>query len=134
MNNTNYFCIKTVFNCKCKFKLIYYQQAENNFMFQIACINVDKFFFLQRILLFRFMSDQEGWQELCELYLLEQDLARAAFCMEELLIHNPHSHLIHQRYAEIRYSQVSFYSTKIFMIENNLCAYIFLIKRTIDFN
>jgi hypothetical protein len=52
------------------------------------------------------MSDQEAWQELCELYLLEQDFARAAFCMEELILHNPHSHLIHQRYAEIRYTQV----------------------------
>ncbi|XP_046994537.1 ER membrane protein complex subunit 2-like [Schistocerca americana] len=56
----------------------------------------------------KFMSDQEGWQELCELYLMEQDLARAAFCMEELLLHNPHSHLIHQRYAEIKYTQGGF--------------------------
>ncbi|XP_047110809.1 ER membrane protein complex subunit 2-like isoform X2 [Schistocerca piceifrons] len=55
----------------------------------------------------KFMSDQEGWQELCELYLMEQDLARAAFCMEELLLHNPHSHLIHQRYAEIKYTQAA---------------------------
>ena len=56
---------------------------------------------------FRFMSDQEAWQELCELYLIEQDFARAAFCMEELILHNPHNHLLHQRYAEIRYSQVT---------------------------
>ncbi|KAJ9585077.1 hypothetical protein L9F63_020585 [Diploptera punctata] len=53
----------------------------------------------------KFMSDQEAWQELCDLYLIEQDFARAAFCMEELILHNPHSHLIHQRYAEIRYTQ-----------------------------
>nr|CAD7572522.1 unnamed protein product [Timema californicum] len=53
----------------------------------------------------KFMSDQEGWQELSELYLQEQDFGRAAFCMEELILHNPHSHLIHQHYAEIKYTQ-----------------------------
>ncbi|XP_066598925.1 ER membrane protein complex subunit 2-like isoform X2 [Prorops nasuta] len=53
----------------------------------------------------KFMSDQEGWHELCDLYLQEQDYVKAAFCMEELILHNPHSHLIHQRYAEIKYSQ-----------------------------
>lgn len=52
------------------------------------------------------MSDQEAWHELCDLYLQEQDYAKAAFCMEELILHNPHSHLIYQRYAEIKYSQV----------------------------
>ncbi|XP_066992830.1 ER membrane protein complex subunit 2-A [Anabrus simplex] len=56
----------------------------------------------------KFMSDQEGWQELCELYLMEQDYARAAFCMEELVLHNPHNHLMHQRYADIRYTQGGF--------------------------
>jgi hypothetical protein len=29
--------------------------------------------------------------------------------MEELILHNPHNHLIHQRYAEIRYTQVRLY-------------------------
>ncbi|XP_071451020.1 ER membrane protein complex subunit 2-A-like isoform X2 [Hetaerina americana] len=53
----------------------------------------------------KFMSDQEAWQELSELYLMETDFARAAFCMEELLLQNPHNHLVHQRYAEIRYTQ-----------------------------
>ncbi|KAJ1529292.1 hypothetical protein ONE63_006089 [Megalurothrips usitatus] len=53
----------------------------------------------------KFMSDQEAWQELCELYLIEQDYAKAAFCMEELILHNPHNHLIHQRYADIKYTQ-----------------------------
>ena len=52
------------------------------------------------------MSDQEAWFEMCDLYLQEQDYAKAAFCMEELILHNPHSHLIYQRYAEIKYSQV----------------------------
>lgn len=54
-----------------------------------------------------FMSDQEGWHELCNLYLSEGEYAKAAFCMEELLLHNPHSHLIHQRLADIRYTMVS---------------------------
>lgn len=54
----------------------------------------------------RFMSDQEGWHELCSLYLAEGEYAKAAFCMEEVLLHNPHSHLIHQRLADIRYTMV----------------------------
>lgn len=52
------------------------------------------------------MSDQEAWHELCNLYLSEGEYAKAAFCMEEVLLHNPHSHLIHQRLAEIRYTMV----------------------------
>lgn len=53
------------------------------------------------------MSDQEAWHELCSLYLSENEYSKAAFCMEEVLLHNPHSHLIHQRLAEIRYTMVS---------------------------
>lgn len=56
------------------------------------------------------MSDQEAWHELCSLYLTEGEYSKAAFCMEEVLLHNPHSHLIHQRLAEIRYTMVSFFS------------------------
>jgi hypothetical protein len=52
------------------------------------------------------MIDQEAWQELSELYLTEQEYGKAAFCMEELILHNPHNHLFHQRYAEIKYTQV----------------------------
>lgn len=55
----------------------------------------------------RFMSDQEAWHELCSLYLAESEYSKAFFCMEEVLLHNPHSHLIHQRLAEIRYTMVS---------------------------
>ncbi|XP_014287030.1 ER membrane protein complex subunit 2 [Halyomorpha halys] len=55
-----------------------------------------------------FMVDQEAWQELCELYLCEQEYGKAAFCMEELLLHNPHNHLFHQRLAEIKYTQGGF--------------------------
>ncbi|KAF4517777.1 hypothetical protein B566_EDAN002982 [Ephemera danica] len=39
------------------------------------------------------------------MYLNELEFAKAAFCLEELLLHSPHNHLIHQRYAEIRYTQ-----------------------------
>merc|ERR1719493_687290 len=51
-----------------------------------------------------FMSDQEAWLELSELYSLEQEYSKAAFCCEEVLLHNPHNHLYHQRQAEIRYT------------------------------
>ncbi|KAJ8674756.1 hypothetical protein QAD02_010542 [Eretmocerus hayati] len=56
----------------------------------------------------KFMSDQEAWHELCDLYLQEQEYGKAAVCMEELILHNPHNHLLHQRYAEIKYSQGGF--------------------------
>lgn len=55
-----------------------------------------------------FMVDQEAWQELCDLYLGEQEYGKAAFCMEELILHNPHNHLYHQRLAEIKYTQGGF--------------------------
>jgi tetratricopeptide (TPR) repeat protein len=51
------------------------------------------------------MSDMEAWLELCDLHLQEQDYARAAFCLEELLLANPYNHMIHQKYAEIKYTQ-----------------------------
>lgn len=50
------------------------------------------------------MSDQEAWHELCNLYLIEGDYNKAVFCMEEVLLHNPYSHLIHQRLGDIRYT------------------------------
>jgi len=52
-----------------------------------------------------FMSDTEAWMELCELYLREQDYAKAAFCCEELILHNPNNHVYFQRYADVRYTQ-----------------------------
>ncbi|XP_054266809.1 ER membrane protein complex subunit 2-like [Macrosteles quadrilineatus] len=61
----------------------------------------------------KFMVDQEAWQELCDLYLSEQEYGRAAFCMEELILHNPHSHLLHQRLAEIKYTQGGFENMEI---------------------
>lgn len=54
------------------------------------------------------MADTEAWQELSELYVNEQDFSKAAFCVEELILHHPHNHLLHQRYADIRYTQGGF--------------------------
>ncbi|GAB6029001.1 hypothetical protein CHUAL_004790 [Chamberlinius hualienensis] len=53
----------------------------------------------------KFMSDQESWLELSDFYIMEQEYSKAAFCMEELILFNPHNHLYYQRYAEIKYTQ-----------------------------
>lgn len=52
----------------------------------------------------KFMSDVEGWQQLCDLYLSVGEYSKAVFCAEELILHHPHSHFIHQRVADIRYT------------------------------
>jgi len=52
----------------------------------------------------KFMNDQEAWLELSDLYIQEQDYSKAAFCIEELILANPHNHLYHERYAEIQYT------------------------------
>lgn len=52
----------------------------------------------------KFMNDQEAWKELCELYMLEQDYLKAIFCMEELLLSHPLSHIYHTRLAEMHYT------------------------------
>ncbi|CAG4946170.1 unnamed protein product [Colias eurytheme] len=52
----------------------------------------------------KFISDMEAWQELSELYLQMGEYSRAAFCVEELILHQPHNHLFHQRLADIRYT------------------------------
>jgi len=52
-----------------------------------------------------FLNDNESWMELCNLYLTEMDYAKAAHCMEEVLLSNPNNHLFHQRLGEIKYSQ-----------------------------
>lgn len=51
-----------------------------------------------------FMSDQEAWMELANLYIDMQEYHKAAFCLEELILTHPHNHLYHQRYAEIHYT------------------------------
>ncbi|KAK3087125.1 hypothetical protein FSP39_002027 [Pinctada imbricata] len=51
-----------------------------------------------------FMTDFEAWMELCDLYLSQQDYGKACFCVEELIMSNPHNHLYHQKFAEIKYT------------------------------
>lgn len=53
----------------------------------------------------QFVGDQEAWHELAELYINEHDYAKAAFCLEELMMTNPHNHLYCQQYAEVKYTQ-----------------------------
>lgn len=47
------------------------------------------------------MTDYESWNELCDLYLTQHDYTNAAFCLEELIMSNPHNHLYHQKYADV---------------------------------
>uniref|UniRef100_A0A4W3IM16 ER membrane protein complex subunit 2 n=1 Tax=Callorhinchus milii TaxID=7868 RepID=A0A4W3IM16_CALMI len=53
----------------------------------------------------QFVGDQEAWHELAELYINEHDYGKAAFCLEELMMTNPHNHLYCQNYAEVKYTQ-----------------------------
>lgn len=78
-----------------------------------------------------FMNDQEAWKELCELYMLEQEYSRAIFCMEELLLSHPLSHIYHTRLAEMHYTlgthesleqARSYYSQALKFNENNVRA------------
>ena len=39
--------------------------------------------------------------ELCDLYILEQDYNKAAFCCEELILHNPNNHIYFQRCIQV---------------------------------
>ncbi len=48
-----------------------------------------------------FQADHEAWLELCEAYLNEMEFAKAAFCLEELILMYPHNHVYHQRYADV---------------------------------
>lgn len=52
----------------------------------------------------QFMTDFEGWMELCDLYLSQLDYSKASYCMEELIMSNPHNHLFYQKFAEIKYT------------------------------
>ena len=58
------------------------------------------------------MSDGEAWHELSDLYLKVGEYSKAAFCVEELLLSNPHDAIYFTRYAEIRYTQVCRYATR----------------------
>lgn len=51
-----------------------------------------------------FMNDVEAWIQLSNLYIIEQDYQKAAFCLEELILTSPQNHLYHEKYAEIQYT------------------------------
>ena len=95
--------------------------------------------------LLRFMSDQEAWHELCNLYLMEGEYSKAVFCMEEVLLHNPYSHLVHQRLGDIRYTMggqdnietaKSYYAQAVKLNGNNLRALygLYLVSYLITFD
>lgn len=48
-----------------------------------------------------YQADHEAWLELCEAYLNELEYAKAAFCLEELILMYPHNHVYYQRYADV---------------------------------
>ena len=73
-------------NCSLKLTFLFQAQGEN----QKAISELVKY-------LKDFMADGEAWMELCDLYILEQDYAKAAFCCEELILQHPHNHLYYQR-------------------------------------
>ena len=64
-----------------------------------------------------FMADGEAWMELCDLYILEQEYAKAAFCCEELILQHPHNHLYYQRYIrESRETRILISNSKILVL------------------
>lgn len=48
-----------------------------------------------------FAQDSEGWVELSNLYLKENQFQQAAYCMEEIVLLNPLNHIFHLKYAEV---------------------------------
>jgi ER membrane protein complex subunit 2 len=53
------------------------------------------------LLLDTFPNDKESWAELTELYISQDMLSQAAFCLEELILLQPFSHYVHAQYAEV---------------------------------
>lgn len=76
----------------------------------------------------KFMNDQDAWKELCDLYMLQQDYHKAIFCMEELLLSHPLSHIYLTRLAEMHYTlgefetARSYYSQALKLNESNVRA------------
>jgi len=57
------------------------------------------------LLLDTFTNDVEGWAELADLYLSQDMLSQAAFCLEEYILLQPFSHHAHAQYAEVVWVQ-----------------------------
>jgi Flp pilus assembly protein TadD len=51
-----------------------------------------------------YSSDAAAWQELCELYIVEESLELARFCAEELVLLEPANFFYHLQLAEILYA------------------------------
>lgn len=51
-----------------------------------------------------FMTDYEAWIELANMYLACEQYKHAAFCYEELIVHQPYHYAHHLKYAEIQYT------------------------------
>ncbi|KAJ1988769.1 tetratricopeptide repeat domain-containing protein [Dimargaris cristalligena] len=53
-------------------------------------------------------NDHEAWLELCELYIHQNMLEQAAFCVEEVIMLQPRNHIYNQKYAEIQYTLTNY--------------------------
>ena len=53
------------------------------------------------ILLDTFPNDTESWAQLADLYVSQEMLSQATFCLEELVLLQPFSHYVHAQYAEV---------------------------------
>jgi len=49
-------------------------------------------------------NDENGWQELAQLYISHQKIELAKFCIEELILLVPENYLYHLEYAEVLYT------------------------------
>lgn len=52
-----------------------------------------------------FAADEGGWVDLCDVYVEQQQMELAAFCMEECILIAPENHRYHTRYAEVSVRQ-----------------------------
>lgn len=52
-----------------------------------------------------FLNDPEAWLQLSELFLLENDVAKAVHCLEECVLISPLNSMYFRRLADLRYTQ-----------------------------
>ena len=50
-----------------------------------------------------FPNDVEAWAELTDLYVSQDMLSQAIYCLEELILLQPFSHYVHAQYAEVQW-------------------------------
>lgn len=51
-----------------------------------------------------YSCDAEAYAELADLYLSVCETKKAAYCLEELILSNPHHFIYHLKYAEVLYT------------------------------